>query len=360
MSHPDLSITEHAYTVEPREIERVLGDLWRASAGDDSSLIHVRTINLVVFAPVTHATPELHQAIAIASVQHPGRTIALLADDSHAGSPRASVSIACRVANGGKQICGELITISGGDGGAALPSLAASLLVPGVPTFVWWLGDPRADDELWRRLIDLADRVIVDSRTWRSPLGTIADFAALAARSTHVAYTDLQWTALTPWRRMIAQSFDMPQALPYLTQITEVIIEHGARESDRVAALLLAGWLASRLGWRVADAAGGRIAMQTTHATVSVSLEQGESPTGIARVAIRTSRSSCEHSFLPAAGCIHTIITLPDAAPIERMAHLGRRTLADNIGDDLAMTGRDPAFEAALAVAAQIAEQARA
>lgn len=355
MSHLNLSITEHEYTVEPRAIEHVLGDLWRASAGDDSSLIHVRTINLVVFAPVTHATPELHQAIAVASVQHPGRTIALLADDSPPGAPQASVSIACRIGTGGKQICGELIKIRGGDGGAALPSLAASLLVPGVPTFVWWLGDPRSDDERWRRLIELADRVIVDSRTWRSPLRTLGDLAALVARSTHVGYTDLQWTALTPWRRMIAQSFDMPQALLHLTQITEVTIDHGARDSDRVAALLLVGWLASRLGWRVADAADGRIALQTTHATVNATLKQHTSASGIARVMLRTRRSSCEHGLVPAAGCIRTIMTLPDTAPIERVAHLGRLTLADQIGDDLTLTERDPTFEAALAVAAQLA-----
>ena len=65
---------------------------------------------------------------------------------------------------------------------------------------------------------------------------------------TTTAVSDLSWTRLTPWRRLIAQFFDSPSLQPYLDRLTAVDIEHDAGSAAQ--ALLLAGWLAARLGWR--------------------------------------------------------------------------------------------------------------
>jgi len=61
---------------------------------------------------------------------------------------------------------------------------------------------------------------------------------------------DLAWLRTTPWRERLAASFDLPSRLEALRHINELNIRH--RDGSSASALLLAGWLASRLGWEPA------------------------------------------------------------------------------------------------------------
>jgi glucose-6-phosphate dehydrogenase assembly protein OpcA len=64
----------------------------------------------------------------------------------------------------------------------------------------------------------------------------------------------MAWTRLVPWRQMIAQFFDQDSTLACLGAIENVTIVCGGRGADGrsglTSALLLAGWLCTRLGWR--------------------------------------------------------------------------------------------------------------
>ena len=51
-----------------------------------------------------------------------------------------------------------------------------------------------------------------------------------------------------PWRERLAASFDLPERQPALAHVDELDIRH--RDGSSASALLLAGWLASRLGWK--------------------------------------------------------------------------------------------------------------
>jgi hypothetical protein len=64
---------------------------------------------------------------------------------------------------------------------------------------------------------------------------------------------DLAWLRTTPWRERLAASFDPLVRKPRLEQISQVAIRH--REGSAASAALLAGWLASRLGWYDSDVA---------------------------------------------------------------------------------------------------------
>jgi hypothetical protein len=60
---------------------------------------------------------------------------------------------------------------------------------------------------------------------------------------------DLAWLRSTPWRERIAATFDPPKLRPDLRTISGVTIRH--HPESATSALLLVGWLASRLGWQV-------------------------------------------------------------------------------------------------------------
>src|SRR5204862_304790 len=77
-------------------------------------------------------------------------------------------------------------------------------------------------------------------------LNMIACGCALRAQAYVV---DLAGLRATPWRERGAAAFDPPRRRGELDAITAVAVRH--HPASTVAALLLAGWLASRLGWRV-------------------------------------------------------------------------------------------------------------
>jgi Glucose-6-phosphate dehydrogenase subunit len=58
---------------------------------------------------------------------------------------------------------------------------------------------------------------------------------------------DLAWLRTTPWRERLAASFDPPERLAVLDRLGALSVRH--RPGSTASALLLAGWLASRLQW---------------------------------------------------------------------------------------------------------------
>lgn len=99
----------------------------------------------------------------------------------------------------------------------------------------------------------MVDQVIYSSLDWDEPvLGTIAtaDWIAQARPGDPVA-VDLAWRGLRTWRQLISQSLD-PIALPGAIEgLSDVQIEHGPHGLPQ--AWLLAGWIASALGWKATD-----------------------------------------------------------------------------------------------------------
>jgi hypothetical protein len=63
-----------------------------------------------------------------------------------------------------------------------------------------------------------------------------------------VYVVDLAWLRSTPWRERVAATFDPPHLRPDIWLFSAVTVRHH-RESA-AAALLLVGWMASRLQWR--------------------------------------------------------------------------------------------------------------
>ena len=122
-----------------------------------------------------------------------------------------------------------------------LDAIVDPLLVSGLSTVVWAPhGHPEAIDSLLR----LADVVLLDSTEQPDIATSLARVSELAER---VYVVDLAWLRSTPWRERVAFTFDPAEWRPELRHISAVKVRHGA--DSAVAALLLVGWLASRLEW---------------------------------------------------------------------------------------------------------------
>jgi hypothetical protein len=155
-------------------------------------------------------------------------------------------------------------------GGAirSLGNIIQPLLKPDLPVYLWWLGDPPdSDDPMFNNLMTMSDRLIFDSTGFFNPEHDIQMLAALPDASPNAALSDLNWSRISPWLQLVAQFFDTPEYRPYLAGVSAVEIEHavipilaqvrtdqGDVSPNPTRALLLAGWLKTRLGWLLADA----------------------------------------------------------------------------------------------------------
>jgi glucose-6-phosphate dehydrogenase assembly protein OpcA len=254
------SIRKEAPNVPLGQIEAILTQLSREAANQAATTggMTARTsvMTLVAYARGKQQGERVRKAIEGLKGQHPSRGIILAADpDAETGSLSASVSLQCYTPSSAtSQTCVEQIVINAqGSSSKHLASIVLPLLLTELPVFVWWT-DGMPAGELRQNLVDLSDRVIVDSADFVHPTRDLADLAALM--QNHVnrsAFSDFNWSRIRPWRELGAQFFDMPQMRPYLNGIQRVEIEYAVGTGQRAnatQALLFAGWLASRLRWQ--------------------------------------------------------------------------------------------------------------
>ncbi len=249
-----------APTINVDAIERQLTALWQQSSQDDEhgGVTRASMFNLLVYVPGRAEAGTLDEMLTDITAARPCRAILIVADeDAPKETLTAEVTSRCTLPSASsKQVCCEQVTITAGVAQVdEVPSAVAPLLLSDLPVYVWWHAEPRlADKALFRRLVDLSDRVVIDSTRFRDPG---ADLAAMAAVLTDTprwtAISDLNWARLTAWRALLAGFYDIADYRPLLNQLKRVTIRYAPPQANSAViparALLLGGWLASRLRW---------------------------------------------------------------------------------------------------------------
>ena len=224
----------------------------------ESPVHRARMSNLIIHCLTAERAAEIEPMIPEIVAIHPARVLLLVADD-RTSSSEIHASALVRMAGQAAQLCSEQITLRGGPHAADhLPFAVRGLLIGDLPTNVWWanptppaLAGPILDD-----LADHAQQVIYDSIGWPDPHRGIAATSAWLARFERdvnggrwrVA-SDLNWRRLKSWRRLIAQALAPAGTPGALESVSEILIEHGPHAVAQ--AWELAGWMASRLGWKI-------------------------------------------------------------------------------------------------------------
>jgi len=221
----------------PEAIERQLAELRGAAAGEQAGM-RTHIVDLVAYADDDAVAGEL--ATALAGLRHSRPSRALVAcGDPAADAVTASPSVFCApMQEGGKAIvCSELVRLDGPASGDALASMAASLLLPDLPVFLFWTAPPDFDRPVFKALRTLATRLVTDSTRFPATLDALG---AVVAQDREVV-TDLAWTKITGWREVVASIFDDPDHRDALARLEHVAIDY-IRGSD-AQARLLGGWL---------------------------------------------------------------------------------------------------------------------
>ncbi len=333
-------MNEPGLPVEIVRIGRELGKLWESS-GDAKT--RASLINLVIYTEAPNSLEANTRLLADIASRHAFRAILIFANpEAPENQARAWISAHCHLAGKG-QICSEQITFQlNGDTAAALPNIVFSHLDSDLPLCFWSQAEFREplDEQLWSWI----DRLIFDSRTWSRPTEQFATMRRIAALAgPDFVLSDLNWTRLHPWRFALANLFDHSAALACLAKISSVRIARGT--GSETTALLLAGWLAERLGWSpdgigFVGRDGRTISLAAGPADHECIASVELSGNGFSFRLDRPTGSEFFHARLHAPG-------IPDSS---MTIGAGRERLTDILLAELARGGRHPLYLPALAV----------
>jgi len=213
------------------EIERELARL-RFETEEEGAQPNLRTSVMTHIAWVpTQWQVAAEETLAGMGERHPSRTLLLVPKPDEDDGLDAMVSVRC-FPIGNRAVCGEVIELSlRGSRSRAPASIVLPLLISDLPVFCRWRGEPPFGSGELTQMIDVVDRLIVDSQEWEMPR-----YAELAAIFDRTAVSDIAWRRTESWRLALASRWPA---------IRDQQIE---LSGPRAETKLLRAWLASRLG----------------------------------------------------------------------------------------------------------------
>jgi hypothetical protein len=228
----------------PDAIEAALRELLAERHSENGGFLPARVLNMVAFVE-SEWSGEIANRLRGVGRCHASRLVVLSYDPKRTRlDARASVAAEDEAKPGELVLLHETVIVEVGDRHLDdLLTIAGPLVVSDLPTLLW---SPHGHPEAVEALLPLAQTTLLDSvddPVWHEAI----DRANTLSDRLYVV--DLAWLRSTPWRERIAATFDPPALRAQLETISAITIRH--HPDSTVAAMLLIGWLASRLGWQL-------------------------------------------------------------------------------------------------------------
>ena len=233
-----------AQDTTPAAVESALRDMLKERHREYEGFVPARALNLVCVVDKAWSG-EIANRLRRVGRYHASRTV-VLAVDGRRDHLDAVATIASDVhpKPGQFALLRETVVVDVGERHLhAADTIVDPLVVPDLLTVVW---APHGHREAVDSLLHLAQVVLRDSDDDPDARDSLRRSAELL-RSAYVV--DLAWLRSTPWRERVAATFDPPKLRPDLRTISGVTIRH--HPESATSALLLVGWLASRLDWQL-------------------------------------------------------------------------------------------------------------
>ena len=201
--------------------------------------------------PGTHHAEDLRgQFVESAISAHMPRRLITLAPTLDAAQPLETLVAAyCPLPEdgGAGAACGDVVVLRGGVGSLQQGlDLVQPLIQPELPCWVWWNSSLDEAPEMLEALAPPTRRLVVDSSLGspRRCLDILVDRIEAGQ-----AINDLNWLRLRSWRESLAMVFDPPARRDALAHVVQLDID--VEGEHPVKGLLLAAWIADRLGWHL-------------------------------------------------------------------------------------------------------------
>jgi len=362
-------------------IAEELDALWQGLAAKKLDCTRVRNLNLLVFSPNEGAYEGAAHLLAELTRRHPARIIALIAAPEAEENEISSYISAHFHEAGGKKTGCEQITISAkGNAVDKLPEIAPPLIAGDLPAVLWWQGDLPEESVLFEKLVAASRQLVFDSADGRDVGNTLSQARALTLNWENGVCGDLNWRRMARWRELIAEFLESPPAASRREQLAEISVEAVAAPEGEVhfaQPLLLLGWLANLLSWKLNEpltaetAAGNENIFRTSWQTPSrevmakIVLRQSEfgadettMPSGILSVQIRFQPDddalvfSAQRNWRQAQAVLR--VTQGGQTISESTPDFSETPAAELLAQKIASPGREAVYEGALRFATQL------
>jgi glucose-6-phosphate dehydrogenase assembly protein OpcA len=244
----------------PDAIEAALRSLLTEVHAENNDFLPARVLNMIAFVD-REWSGEIANRLRGVGRYHASRLVVLAYEPRRERlDARVMITSEGASAPGELALLHETVVVELGDRHLDdLLTIADPLVVTDLPTLLW---SPHGHHEIVTELLALSQAVLLDSV--QEPIAREA--LDRAWELTAQAYVvDLAWLRSTPWRERVAATFDPLWLRRELRTIADVTVRH--HPASTVAAMLLVGWLASRLDWRIGPlAADGDVLVGRTHA----------------------------------------------------------------------------------------------
>ncbi len=229
----------------PDRIEEALRRLLAQRHAEDERYVPARVLNMIAFVD-REWSGEIANRLRGVGRFHASRTVVLSYEPRRDRlDARVMISSEGDPHDGEVALLRETVVVELGEKHLDdLLTIADPLVVTDMPTLLW---SPHGHEEQAHALLDLCQAILIDSVDEPDPREALQRACALSRR---VYVVDLAWLRSIPWRERVAAVFDPPWLRRELRTITSLSIRH--HPASAVAAMLFAGWLASRLEWRAA------------------------------------------------------------------------------------------------------------
>ena len=220
-------------------MERQLAELRRLEGADGTPDLRTSVMTHIAWAPPKWAGAA-RKTLAGLEERHPSRTILLFPEPRRRDSVDVTVSMQCFAMPGvSREVCSEVIELRlGGSRAQAPASIVQPLLISDLPTFCRWRGEPPWGKPELEQLVDVCDRLVIDSSEWTH---VPAAYEQLALLFDRIAVSDIAWGRARDWRGRIAALW------PGIEKAERLSVT-----GPKADAVLLAGWLRSRLRREIA------------------------------------------------------------------------------------------------------------
>ncbi|HEU4782043.1 MAG TPA: glucose-6-phosphate dehydrogenase assembly protein OpcA, partial [Ktedonobacterales bacterium] len=201
--------------VEVDQIESALDGIWRETnvntlSGGGVPVSRNAVMTLVAYTQNEDEAERALKTIDSMSATHPSRCILVTTLNARDGAPIEAYVGGYLRTQGGASSYGEQIVLEARDGASRhMPGAVLPLILSGLPSFLWWTGEPPWRTEQFEAMVDGCDRIIVDtSEMTHGEDGLVALDEIDRRKVSNCAFSDFNWTRQQPWRELVAGFFD--------------------------------------------------------------------------------------------------------------------------------------------------------
>jgi glucose-6-phosphate dehydrogenase assembly protein OpcA len=367
-------------TLNVEAVERELTQLWKETSGVEHSdheeaeeaMLRSRVVNLMIYLRSEGEFAAAREALAELSMRHPCRALVMLGErelPERDIEMYVAASCSSRKRSGPEQLCCEEVMLAArGHFVSELPSAAIPLLVPDLPVFLWWGAPLRPEEKVFKYLRAAANRLVIDSADFGNPALELAALAQLFNREGDeaISISDMNWARLTSWRALLANFYDVEDYRIELDQITDVRIDYVSHNTTATSlsaqAILMAGWLGSRLAWEMVSQTPAQVSperlsfsLKKNNRPVKLELNQVRRPEmkpgRLARIALESANNQAVFVVSRSENGLHieTHATMGAKVQPGRVLPVRNRTTAQLLSREMEILSRDIVYEEALA-----------